>query len=109
MRIVFGVCGEGMGHATRSRVSIDHLASRGHEVLVAASGQAQRVFARSPHRVLPIVGLTMRCEEGGLDLRGSLEDNARRLPLLLITNASAWAAAQAFRPDAVVSDFDFFA
>lgn len=39
MRILYGVAGEGMGHATRSRVVIDHL-TRHHEVEVVVSGRA---------------------------------------------------------------------
>ncbi|MGH9333683.1 MAG: glycosyltransferase family protein, partial [Vicinamibacteria bacterium] len=34
MRILYGVVGEGMGHATRSAVVIEHLLSAGHEVKV---------------------------------------------------------------------------
>ena len=140
MRILYGVCGEGMGHPTRSKVVLEYLTARGHEVLVAAAGQALRVLdagqvadvlgsdlpsggrsnrdpplpssaGRPGHswRVLPIVGLGMRCAGGAIDLLGSVEDNARRLPELLMQNAGAWEAARAFRPDVAISDFDFFA
>src|SRR5687767_7766027 len=34
MRILYGVVGEGMGHATRSRVVLAHLLASGHEVKV---------------------------------------------------------------------------
>ncbi|MEM6729994.1 MAG: glycosyltransferase family protein, partial [Myxococcota bacterium] len=47
MRILYGVVGEGMGHATRSRVIIDHLLSRGHEVHVVVSGRAHRFLTES--------------------------------------------------------------
>jgi uncharacterized protein (TIGR00661 family) len=40
MRILYGVTGEGLGHAMRSRVIADHLRARGHEVKLAASGRA---------------------------------------------------------------------
>jgi len=30
MRLLYGVVGDGMGHATRSRVVITHLLARGH-------------------------------------------------------------------------------
>ena len=40
MRILYGVVGEGMGHATRSRVQLEHLLSQGHEVRVVVSGRA---------------------------------------------------------------------
>jgi len=32
MKILYGVVGEGMGHAIRSRVVLDHLLATGHEV-----------------------------------------------------------------------------
>ena len=34
MNILYGVPGEGMGHATRSKVVIDHLLKKGHELYV---------------------------------------------------------------------------
>ena len=47
MRILYGVVGEGMGHATRSRVVIEHLLAQGHEVHVVVSGRAQRFLTES--------------------------------------------------------------
>jgi uncharacterized protein (TIGR00661 family) len=39
MRILYGVVGEGMGHAIRSRVVLDELVQR-HDVQVVVSGRA---------------------------------------------------------------------
>ena len=39
MRILYGVVGEGMGHAMRSGVVLDHL-TRNHQVQVVVSGRA---------------------------------------------------------------------
>ena len=128
MKILYGICGEGMGHATRSVVALQHLRSRGHEVLVAASGQALRVLRSGSSSsaavvehppsaaaalgdafpVLPIVGLGMRCSDGGLDLHGTIEENAQRLPAMLRDNAAAWTEAERFAPDAVITDYDSF-
>ena len=128
MRILYGICGEGMGHATRSQVVLQHLRSRGHDVLVAASGQALRVLrSGSSSRaaavetppsaaaaladafaLLPIVGLGMRCKDGAMDLRGTIEENAQRLPAMLRENAAAWEEADRFRPDAAITDYDSF-
>ena len=153
MKILYGVCGEGMGHATRAAVVIEHLRARGHQVLVVASGQALRVLrSESPSRaaasefppsvtaaldgafneravygragaageerggslqgeslrVIPIVGLGMRCQDGALDLRGTIEENAQRLPRMLMENAPVWAEAERFAPDAAITDYDSF-
>ena len=40
MRILYGVVGEGMGHATRSSVLLEHLTKQ-HEVHVVVSGRAR--------------------------------------------------------------------
>ena len=40
MRILYGAVGEGLGHATRSRVVASHLLDRGQEVKMVASGRA---------------------------------------------------------------------
>jgi uncharacterized protein (TIGR00661 family) len=40
MRILYGVVGEGMGHAMRSRVILEHLFCQGHEVEIVTSGRA---------------------------------------------------------------------
>lgn len=40
MRILYGVVGEGMGHAMRSRVVLEHLVTHGHKIEVMASSKA---------------------------------------------------------------------
>jgi uncharacterized protein (TIGR00661 family) len=40
VKILYGVVGEGMGHAMRSRVVLEHLVAQGHEVEIMASGRA---------------------------------------------------------------------
>jgi uncharacterized protein (TIGR00661 family) len=46
MRILYGVVGEGMGHATRSRVVLEHLLGQGHELHIMASGRARDFLAK---------------------------------------------------------------
>lgn len=109
MRILYGVAGEGLGHATRSRVVIDHLRARGHAVLVVVSGRAHDVLRRVLPGVVEIDGLELAYRDGALDLGGSLARNARKLPRMLARNAAVAAAVDGFGPDAVVSDFETFA
>ena len=54
MKILYGVVGEGMGHAMRSRVVLEHLVAQGHEVEIMASGARGRLprealRGRAPH------------------------------------------------------------
>ena len=40
MKILYGVVGEGMGHAMRSRVVLEHLVGAGHDVQVMCVNHA---------------------------------------------------------------------
>lgn len=109
-RILYGVAGEGMGHAIRSRVVIDHLAGA-HDVQVVVSGRAHDYLeARERDRlgVRRIWGLSI-----------VYEDNEVRNFRTLLANvkgavAGGWPRnvrayfelVEAFRPDVVVSDFE---
>jgi uncharacterized protein (TIGR00661 family) len=120
MRVLYGVVGEGMGHATRSRVVMEYLADRGQDVLAVAShrafGYLERSFAgyedraRGRVRVREIRGLRLRySDSGALDRTGTLTDNLLAAPGLLRMNYRAYAdTVGAFRPDLVISDFDSF-
>jgi len=110
MRILYGVVGEGMGHATRSRVVIDHL-SRGHEVEVVVSGRAHDYLkARESDRlgVNKIWGLTIVYEDNEVrNLRTFLSNVTSGLAGGLPKNLKAYFdLTEKFRPDVVVTDFE---
>ena len=46
MKILYGVVGEGMGHAMRSRVILEHLVAQNHDVEIMASGRAVDFLAK---------------------------------------------------------------
>ena len=46
VRILYGVTGEGMGHATRSKVVLSHLVEQ-HDLQVVVSGRAHAFLSRS--------------------------------------------------------------
>ena len=110
MRILYGVVGEGMGHAMRSRVVIDHLARR-HEVQAVVSGRAHEYLkARESDRlgVNKIWGLTFVYEDNEVrnfhtvfrNLKGAVTGGWPR-------NVRAYfELAEQFEPDVVVSDFE---
>ena len=110
MRILYGVVGEGMGHATRSKVVCEHLTARGHEVKIVVSGRAHAFLAKSFPDVVEIRGLTIRYVDNRLDRDGTLARNVLAAPAMLAANVGAYFDKVArFRPDAVISDFDSFA
>ncbi|HTN84050.1 MAG TPA: glycosyltransferase family protein, partial [Sorangium sp.] len=63
MKILYGVVGEGMGHAMRSRVVIEHLLAQGHELEIMASGRATDFLSKRFAGVNRIHGLHMIYEE----------------------------------------------
>ena len=54
MKILYGVVGEGMGHATRSKVTCEHLVESGHQVKIVVSGRAHAFLAKSFRDVVEI-------------------------------------------------------
>ena len=63
MKILYGVNGEGMGHATRSQVVIDELLDA-HDVRVAASGAAFDYLQDSCRGSKEVFGPSFALEDG---------------------------------------------
>lgn len=109
MRILYGVAGEGMGHSTRSKVVIDHLIRRGHQVKVAVSGRAYDFLKRSFPDVIEIHGLRIRYVDGAMDIGGSVAINAQSAPQMLARNIEAFREVARFNPQLVITDLEPFA
>jgi uncharacterized protein (TIGR00661 family) len=110
LRILYGVTGEGMGHATRSKVVCEHLIARGHDVKIVVSGRAHGFLSKTFRDVVEIRGLTIRYVDNRMDRDGTLARNVLAAPGIFSTNARAYFdKVSRFRPDAVITDFDSFA
>ncbi|TVP75048.1 MAG: teichoic acid biosynthesis protein, partial [Gemmatimonadales bacterium] len=109
MRILYGVVGEGMGHAIRSRVILDEL-TRHHEVLVVVSGRAHAYLEealRHRMRLQKIWGLNIVYEDNEVRRFRTLLANARGAIRGWPANVRAYFdVARSFEPDVVVSDFE---
>ncbi len=111
MRILYGVVGEGMGHAMRSRVILEHLVSQGHEIEVIASQRAVDFLKKrfegkgaDVHRVhgLHIVYEDNRMRTGSTVLANVLAGTAA-IPAQI---ASYFEVVKDFAPEVVISDFE---
>ncbi|CAN5808191.1 hypothetical protein BH09MYX1_BH09MYX1_06500 [soil metagenome] len=110
MKILYGVVGEGMGHATRSKVVCEHLEAQGHKVKIVVSGRAHAFLKKSFKDVVEIKGLTIRYVDNRMDRDGSLAKNLLAAPDILDANVNAYYDSVAsFEPDVVIADFDSFA
>ena len=106
MRILYGVVGEGMGHATRSRVVIEHLLHAGHEVHVLVSGRAHAMLAQHFSGVHRVHGWHLVYEDNvvkkGKTAWSNLMDLLKEAPIL----ERAFRQLEGFRPEVVISDFE---
>jgi uncharacterized protein (TIGR00661 family) len=116
MDILYGVVGEGMGHATRSAVVLEHLLSSGHEIKVVVSGKAHdflktRFFGRPGFAIEEIHGITLKYFGNKVSRTGSLFWNLMNSPKGVMKNVDVYrrVAEQGFRPRLVVSDFESWA
>ena len=108
MRILYGVVGEGMGHATRSSVILEHLTQQ-HDVHVVVSGRARDYLAQRFENVHKIWGLTIQYEGNSVRKLGTLLENLKGAVKGFPENVRAYFdLVDEFRPDVVVSDFESF-
>jgi uncharacterized protein (TIGR00661 family) len=106
LRVLYGVNGEGMGHATRSQVVIDSMLRR-HDVRVVASGSAFRYLRERLPRVDEIFGPTFDLEEGEIRRWGTVRQNLRLARQELPETIRSWTArVNEWAPDVVISDFE---
>jgi len=107
MNILYGVVGEGMGHAMRSRVILEHLVEQGHDVEIMASGRAVDFLAKRFEGVNKIHGLHMIYEENRVRPAKTLLSNVLTGAVGLPKNIAAYfELISSFRPEAVISDFE---
>ena len=107
MKLLYGVVGEGMGHATRSRVVLEHLLSEGHEVeIIASSRAADFLSARFPE-VHRIHGLHIVTEENRVKKSRTFLSNLLKGAAALPGQLEAYfRMLEDFHPEAVISDFE---
>ena len=107
MKILYGVVGEGMGHAMRSRVILEHLVAHDVDVEVIASGRAVDFLAKRFEGVNRIHGLHMIYEENRVRPMKTLWSNVTTGAVGLPKNIAAYFdMITSFRPQAVISDFE---
>lgn len=108
MRILYGVVGEGMGHATRSRVLLEEL-SKEHEVHIVVSGRAKDYLAKRFANVHGIWGFTIAYEGNSVKKLQTVLQNLQGAVTGWPQNIRQYfELAESFKPDVVVSDFESF-
>jgi len=109
MKVLFGIVGDGMGHAMRSAVLIERLIEQGHEVRIVTYGDPVDYLEERFPAVDEIWGLTMVTRNNQVDELGSVMTNVRGAVSGLPHNVKKfYEVSKDFDADLVVSDFEFF-
>ncbi len=108
MRILYGVVGEGMGHATRSRVLLEHLVQK-HEVHIVVSGRAKDYLAKRFDNVHGIWGLTIAYQGNSVkNLQTAFQNLKCAITGWPQNIRQYFDLVDKFEPDVVISDFESF-
>lgn len=106
MRIVYTVCGDGLGHAFRSSIVIDHLLRENHQLTILASGKAFDVLSKKYQSVTKITGLKLIYQDNrvkrGKTIIGYMTQ-VKSLPRNILTIRKMM---KNFEPQVVISDFE---
>jgi len=107
-RILYGVCGEGMGHAIRSAVVIEHLLKK-NDVVIFASDRAYQYLSDKFDDVYEIEGFNTVYEFNQVNNTKTFINNIKDLPLDLGYNLRLmYSVAKASKPQLIISDFEFY-
>lgn len=107
MKILYGVTGEGLGHAMRSRVVLEHLIRQGHEIEIMVSGRAAAFLGKRFEGVNTIHGLHMILEENRVRPGKTLWSNVLKGVMGVPGNIAAYFdLISAFQPEVVITDFE---
>src|SRR5688572_22274443 len=110
MKILYGVPGEGMGHATRSKVIINHLLARQHDVHIVSSDRAFALLDKAfPGCVHEIKGYHLAYKNAAVSKLKTAILTLKTAPENLQKNFHRYRQLiEAFQPDLIISDFESF-
>lgn len=107
-RIFYGVCGEGMGHATRSKVVIEYLKEK-YDVTIFASDRAYDYLVDKFDNVHRIEGFNTVYQDNQVNNVKTFTSNMKDLPKDLRDNVRLmYSMAKSLQPHIIISDFEFY-
>lgn len=109
MKIIYGIAGEGMGHAIRSSVVIQHLIDSGHEIYIVSSGRAAKFLHKKfkkQAKILQISGLKLSYKENKIQKIKTFIENLSDSPKRAKSYRLVKKAFKKFKPSLVITDFE---
>jgi uncharacterized protein (TIGR00661 family) len=105
-RILYAVCGEGMGHAIRSSVIIDHLKNK-HGIMIVSSDRAYSYLANKFDNVHNIGGFNIVYKNNEVKNTQTFLKGVRELPHDLKHSMKVLhRIIKDFKPNVIISDFE---
>ncbi len=109
-RIFYSLCGEGLGHAIRSAVVIEYLIKEGYDLIVFASDRAYKYLNNKFDNIYEINGFNTVYENNQARYKKTFVYNMKDVPSDLKNNINKmYKLAKKFKPDLIISDFEFYA
>lgn len=105
LKILFGVAGEGSGHAARASVVASYLESNGHKIKIITYHQGLKYLAPE-FDVEEIFGLRFFHKEGKVDYPMTILKNIKKTPKATKSLARVKKIVSEFNPDIVITDFE---
>ncbi|MEK7139654.1 MAG: glycosyltransferase family protein [Patescibacteria group bacterium] len=103
--ILYGICGQGSGHAMRAKEILAYLTSHGHQVHLVTYGQGEKLLA--PHYPTTLVtGLHLNYQGNEVQYTKTVVENALKLPEFLRDRERIATLAEDFQPEIVITDFE---
>lgn len=110
MKILYGVPSEGMGHATRSKVVIDYLLIKQHDVQIVSSDRAFQFLQKHfGNRVHQIEGFHLAYKNAVVSVGATILKSLQSIPKQVMVNFNKYKfIAETFNPNLIISDFESF-
>lgn len=107
-RLMYGLSGEGRGHASRAVAVVSELRCRGHEVRFCCGGVAQRVLERRGEDVIPIPSLEYVLDGNQLQLWRTARNIVPKLAGAGTTVKRLCGVFETYDPALLIADFEPF-
>ena len=107
-QIIYAACGEGMGHAIRTSVVLNHLKQE-NDVVVFASSRAFEYLSGKFDNVYEIYGFNTVYEDNAVNDKKTFIKAMKNLPRDVKDNIKLlYNIANEFKPELIISDFEFY-
>ncbi|MFA5141680.1 MAG: MJ1255/VC2487 family glycosyltransferase [Candidatus Woesearchaeota archaeon] len=103
-RILYGICGEGMGHAMRSKPILEYL-QKHHEIKIYSSGKAHDYLSKI-FKIEQIDGVFIEYKDNAVDELGTLWRNVKNIRSIISSIKKVMHEIDRFKPDLIITDFE---